>query len=796
MRRLGVFNVCLAVGIAIVNAINPVLGADGACCSAHVQQHSGLTARASGNWSNPAVWGGTLPGSGARVCIPTGMTVTLDVDPPDLTGMVIDGTLRVSPRDTRITAGWIMVHGLFEIGTQATPFPNKATITLTGTNTNENLMCTGMDMGTKFLTAMNGGRIVMHAPVETTWTRLAANAGQGATTITVDNATGWRAGDVIVIANRTAVRGQTERRTLTAVRRNTLTLDRALSFPHSGTAPSIGGRRLEMRSEVGRLTRRIVIQGDTASTNLRFGGHVMIMKGGVAQLDGVEFVRMGQFNKLGRYPFHWHLLGDASGQYIRNCAVHTSFQRGIVVHGTRKTLVERNVVYDTPGHNFSIEDAAATDNSLSGNLAIENRVVNFTDPALAEQGDNQAANYWIRAAKNTFIGNVAAASMAHGFWYDNVVDGPTVFRQNIGHSSYSQSINTDFVRDSGLFVVNVGTVPLEFNDSLFYQNNVGVWPSEMGLMTFKNISFVDHWRGPAMVMDTGLATVTFENSLNVGRTRNPGPGEATDSGNSLPPAYLIQYSGQLALKNPTFANYGSTPLLSANDIFVEWQAEFFITGAVLINTAPEARLLHEQTISVLTDSSWGLPPGVYVNGLRPQIADTNATPLVLGEELSPFLRSPSLRGYGLLRTWIPDSQFFALPWHQPNSRMVRSDGLGYSDPDLDGFRVMCGGLFEYSAQQAPTTSQFYISLDNMGTPMPVGVTETAVISLPLTQAPRGITRIADLNEDSVTETGATQLRPVSSRSAFDAARDKSFFYDTVAKRLWLQADARWLVIRR
>lgn len=236
-----------------------------------------------------------------------------------------------------------------------------------------------------------------------------------------------------------AVPGQTEQRVITSVKGTAVTLDRALAFAHSGTAPVYDGRRLEMRSEVGRLSRRIVIQGDTASTAAKFGGHVMIMKSGSAQIDGVEFVRMDQLNKLGRYPFHWHLLGDATGQYIRNCAVHQSFQRGIVVHGTQRTLVEGNVVYNTPGHNFSVEDPLAVGNIFTNNLAIENTVLKLTQPTLREQDDTQAANFWIRAARNTFIGNTAAASMANGFWYDQVNDGPTTFRANIAHSGYGKA---------------------------------------------------------------------------------------------------------------------------------------------------------------------------------------------------------------------------------------------------------------------------------------------------------------------------------------------------------------------
>ena len=37
-------------------------------------------------------------------------------------------------------------------------------------------------------------------------------------------------------------------------------------------------------------------------------------------VEGVEFNRMGQHMTLARYPIHWHLVGDAKGQYIKNAS--------------------------------------------------------------------------------------------------------------------------------------------------------------------------------------------------------------------------------------------------------------------------------------------------------------------------------------------------------------------------------------------------------------------------------------------------------------------------------------------
>jgi hypothetical protein len=73
-------------------------------------------------------------------------------------------------------------------------------------------------------------------------------------------------------------------------------------------------------------------------------------------VEGVEFQRMGQNLTLARYPIHWHLIGDAKGQYIRNAAIHDTYNRCVTVHGTNFLRVENNVTYNTVGHCFFLED--------------------------------------------------------------------------------------------------------------------------------------------------------------------------------------------------------------------------------------------------------------------------------------------------------------------------------------------------------------------------------------------------------------------------------------------------------
>src|SRR6185312_6338182 len=84
-------------------------------------------------WSDPATWPDRqVPRAGDMVTIEKGKDVLLDVSPPSLHGLHIEGKLSFSDKaDIALTTEWIMVHGELEIGTEAKPHTHKATITLT-----------------------------------------------------------------------------------------------------------------------------------------------------------------------------------------------------------------------------------------------------------------------------------------------------------------------------------------------------------------------------------------------------------------------------------------------------------------------------------------------------------------------------------------------------------------------------------------------------------------------------------------------------------------------------------------
>src|ERR1700719_2297758 len=323
-------------------------------------------------WSDAATWPDKkVPGKDAVVTIGRDMDVVLDVTPPALQGLTINGKLSFADnKDLELTTEWIMVHGELEIGTEAKPHTRKATITLTDNVKGEDISgvrgtTDRVDRGIMLM----GGTLNLHGPEKSTCTKLAKTAEAGSTSIEVLSAADWKAGEEIVLASTDFDPRQAERRNIAAISGNKITLDKKLDYMHFGKITF----DVDERGEVGMLSRNIKLQASPDADQTLFGGHIMAMLGSKMFVDGVELNRMGQNMHLARYPIHWHLIGDAQGQYIKNSALHDTYNRCVTVHGTNFLHVENNVTYNTVGHCFFLEDGIEHGNEFVHNLAIQTK---------------------------------------------------------------------------------------------------------------------------------------------------------------------------------------------------------------------------------------------------------------------------------------------------------------------------------------------------------------------------------------------------------------------------------------
>jgi G8 domain len=493
----------------------------------------------------------------------------------DLAWLEIQGSLVCTDQNLALSARWIMVHaGSLQCGTSLNPFNKQLTITLTGPKSDE--VALGAGMGTKLLGAMHGGRIRLYGENRVSWTQLNATAAAGATQIALKEAVDWRAGERIVIASTAIDPDQTEERTISAVSADgkTVTLMQALTHLHYGQLQTFEGKTLDSRAEVGLLTRNIVIEGDVQSSTDQFGGQVMIMGASSttretnpvtrssARMQGIEFRRMGQFDRLGRYPIHWHLNGDSSGDFVRGSSFHSNFQRGVVLHGTDNTVVERNVVHRSIGHSFSSEDGSETGNRFVSNLGLQ--TLPFpraaTNPVQAAQNDTQAATYWIRGANNRFIGNHAAGGENTAFWFDDVglVDQSKFeFTSNVAHSyvidgNRGGDLCCDGFEKAALWFTGDGydkpyRGPFPITNMTFYKNRTAMWGNPLTL----GQGFADVRLSDSILADNimGLNSHGAKNTVIVGTSANP------DTVWSIGAQGVQEYGHTQRLENVTFVNF-------------------------------------------------------------------------------------------------------------------------------------------------------------------------------------------------------------------------------------------------
>jgi hypothetical protein len=327
----------------------------------------------------------------------------------------------------------------------------------------------------------------------------------------------------------------------------------------------------------------------------------MAMVGSKMYIEGVELNRMGQNMHLARYPIHFHLLGDAQGQYVRNNAIHDTYSRCVTVHGTNYLHIENNVTYNNIGHCFFLEDAVEHGNEFVHNLGILTKchpdapcvATNLAAAGEKRPGtngqnakdvllpsDNTAATFWITNPDNIYRDNVAAGSDSNGFWM-SLPEHPTgkfegteisaktwprripfrEFKGNVAHSNYDSFMFDRNVAPDGHFSVtgsshtglenpadaNSKAVESVFENLTAYKNrNGGIWGrGEMHL--FKNVKLADNANGfthASGAFGRYAYTSRVVDSLFVGETENIG-NPRTDAekayGRSLPKPELPDY---------------------------------------------------------------------------------------------------------------------------------------------------------------------------------------------------------------------------------------------------------------
>ncbi len=439
-------------------------------------------------WSDASSWPDrTLPAEGDNVLIPVNDVVLLDVSTPELGKLTIAGSLVVKDNGAtggsiELTAAAIEIYGGMYVGSESSPYRGRAIITVG----NEDPRYTSNCFSQNYIGLVHGKLELYGDDTGRAWTRLSSTAPAGATSITVDDAGGWKAGDVIAIASTDyylpywdrpePLDRRLEVRTLTRVDGNRLEFADGLTYEHFGETQRFGNQAqfptttLESRAEVMRLTRNVTVRGPEASSDpsngaaYRQGAHIKALGNSRVRLDSIELTAMGRYNELMRYPVHFHLQGEAAfGSFVRNSSLHSLYNRCITIHGSSGILLKDNAAFDTYGHCYFFEDGAETRNVLDGNLGMGVRRPAEGYRLIPTDGSHQGPSvFWVTNPDNVLVNNVAASSAGSGFWYSlpEQPTGPSAaifasanirprltplgeFDRNLAHSNNNDGLHVD-----------------------------------------------------------------------------------------------------------------------------------------------------------------------------------------------------------------------------------------------------------------------------------------------------------------------------------------------------------------
>uniref|UniRef100_A0AAY4EPS3 G8 domain-containing protein n=1 Tax=Denticeps clupeoides TaxID=299321 RepID=A0AAY4EPS3_9TELE len=281
-----------------------------------------------------------------------------------------------------------------------------------------------------------------------------------------DEAVGWRAGDRVVVASTDYSMHQAEE--FDVIPCSTCDANQVKVQGQYRHAPEVDG--VDMRAEVGLLTRNILIRGEMEPACYAneackffefdtFGGHLK-----ATHVEGVELKHMGQ-QSMGHYPVHFHMNGDVDEKggydpptYVRDLSIHHTFSRCVTVHGSNGLLVKDVVGYDALGHCFFTEDGPEERNTFDHCLGLMVKAStllpsdrdskmcrDITDGAFPgyvakpRQDCSATSTFWMANPNNNLINCAAAGSEETGFWFifHHVPTGPSEGMYSPGRTEHT-----------------------------------------------------------------------------------------------------------------------------------------------------------------------------------------------------------------------------------------------------------------------------------------------------------------------------------------------------------------------
>ncbi|KAK3265674.1 hypothetical protein CYMTET_25659 [Cymbomonas tetramitiformis] len=531
-------------------------------------------------WSSRTTWGGGAPpGPGDSAMIPAGTTVLFDVEYAELQLLLVAGTLIFDDSaDRNLTCGYIWLNqdtaakgsaARLQVGTEEEPFQHKATITLTGNRYSDELPLIGAKVIGGYSYEQHGVIVDMHgAPRPPAFTFLNHTALPGADWLELQTAVEWEVGDLLALGPTDYELEEREELRILEVSPDKLSIrvevcalrltggcghwwSGGLLYKHFAESFEADGRGVDWyRAPIARLTRNVLVVGDNQTVGQQFGAQIQFTATDacnnfevsdcvVMRLSNVEVALAGQGFFIGRYPIHFHRVGDVPASFVRNVSVHDTFNRAITIHGLRNYRIEHNVMFESRGHALFIEDGYEVNNTVRGNLGIVVRAV-WSQLKV----DETPAMFWTTNPDNKFQDNIACGSTHYGFWL-RFLHKPDGLSESVGKSTcpihtpmpyghfnnnmamttgkYGMRMDPYYPTKGGATCdISENAVTHILNFKAAKTNLHGIYVMDLFVAEFANLQVVDP-RGAGIEFDRvngDLGGVTVHNSLFVDKSPN------------------------------------------------------------------------------------------------------------------------------------------------------------------------------------------------------------------------------------------------------------------------------------
>ena len=412
-------------------------------------------------WSDPATWGGTVPGPAdvAGVSQPVLLDVDAQVagvqiaegaelifDPAasrTLTSsgnVVVAGALRARPADASV------LHRVAFAGIDESRFVGSHTMAPVDS-----------DVG---VWVVGNGVLDLVGTPKKAWSNLASGADAGDATITVADASGWLPGDEIVVTPTESTQAEgfaerQDRRVVQSVDGGQVTLDQPLEFAHPAVTVREG---VTHTAEVLNLTRNVAVEGTPegrahvilldikapqtiSHVGLRHLGPQQAWSGDEGE-SGVQGVK-------GRYSLHFHMSYDATrGSVVDSVVAYDGGNHSFVPHLSHGITFRDCVAHDQAQSAFWWDPAEGEQDGgavPTHDLLYERCVashINTTDAT-----EYETSGFVMGAGE----GNVARGCVAVGLlgsdeanpgygWHPASAGGVWTFEDNLAHNNEGSSI--------------------------------------------------------------------------------------------------------------------------------------------------------------------------------------------------------------------------------------------------------------------------------------------------------------------------------------------------------------------